>query len=274
MRKKAIKWIDWTRSEELHCLKDILQPFSARSARLLEIGGGNGFLARQLTEMGFEVVSIDPHPRQPSHFPVRAGTCRKLEFDDNSFDVIFSSNVLEHIEELPAALEEMKRVLKPQGIMVHTMPTPFTTLLTMLTQPIGYLFGVGFVLNQLGRKIIASCKRKGKSATGKTGASNLPSTGKSLNRQDLGAAVKMLNPLRLIISPPHGISCSCRAELKDWTPGAWRQRLEQQHLQVKETIELPLAYSRNAVLPFRLVGLRRRLARKGKTSCIAYVIQA
>ena len=43
MRKKALKWIDWTRQQELEALAEYLAPAAQKSARLLEIGGGNGF---------------------------------------------------------------------------------------------------------------------------------------------------------------------------------------------------------------------------------------
>ena len=45
-----------------------------------------------------------------------------LPFDDVSFDSIFSSEVLEHIFNLPEILDELYRVLKPGGHMLITVP--------------------------------------------------------------------------------------------------------------------------------------------------------
>ena len=43
----------------------------------------------------------------------------KTKFDNDSFDVIYSASVLEHIQNLPAAFNEMRRLLKPGGVMIH-----------------------------------------------------------------------------------------------------------------------------------------------------------
>lgn len=40
-----------------------------------------------------------------------------LPFQDDSFDVVHSYNLLQHIEDIPSALKEMRRVMKPDGIM-------------------------------------------------------------------------------------------------------------------------------------------------------------
>lgn len=45
-----------------------------------------------------------------------------LSFTDNQFDVVITSEVLEHVANLDAALQEIKRVLKPGGYHVFTVP--------------------------------------------------------------------------------------------------------------------------------------------------------
>ena len=222
--------------------------------------------------MGFEVVSIDPQPRQPSYFPVQIGDCTHLEFEDGSFDVIFSSNVLEHVEDVSAALVQMKRLLKPDGFMVHSMPLPFCTLLTMLTQPLGYFMGIGFVIRE-GAKFAGGKLSSKKSPASEASAQDSAAPAKSRSKKNLAAALGMLNPLRFFVPPPHGSSSSCLTELADWKPSSWCEKFHRHQLQVREMVPLPLSYSRNLVLPFRLMGLRRRLARTGHSSCCAYIVQ-
>ena len=47
---------------------------------------------------------------------------KTLPFEDNSFDSIFSSEVFEHVSNLEEILNELNRVLKPEGMMLVTVP--------------------------------------------------------------------------------------------------------------------------------------------------------
>ncbi|WP_110620006.1 class I SAM-dependent methyltransferase [Thioalkalivibrio sp. ALE21] len=44
---------------------------------------------------------------------------KKTDLPEEYFDIVFSSSVIEHIADLPAAFEEIKRLLKPGGITMH-----------------------------------------------------------------------------------------------------------------------------------------------------------
>ena len=51
---------------------------------------------------------------------------RRLPFDDATFDFIHSHVVLEHVEDVPALLDDVNRVLKPDGVtlhMIHLFPS-------------------------------------------------------------------------------------------------------------------------------------------------------
>ena len=48
-------------------------------------------------------------------------------------DVVFSSNVLEHVAAIDAFLDETARVLKPEGRAIHILPTPAWRGWSMLT---------------------------------------------------------------------------------------------------------------------------------------------
>jgi len=52
-----------------------------------------------------------------------AGDATKLPFADNTFDRIIASEVLEHVPDDHAALNELTRVLKPGGVLAATVPT-------------------------------------------------------------------------------------------------------------------------------------------------------
>ena len=51
------------------------------------------------------------------------GSVYKLPFEDNSFDLIFCSEVLEHLDDYHLALDEIHRVLKPGGKFLPSVPS-------------------------------------------------------------------------------------------------------------------------------------------------------
>ncbi len=92
---------------------------------VLEIGAGDGFLAARLAEIA-EVTAIDipgaPHAGSRL-FPVTEYDGEHIPYPDGSFDMVFSSNVLEHIAHIIAFQSEIRRVLKPGGVAVHVVPS-------------------------------------------------------------------------------------------------------------------------------------------------------
>lgn len=114
----------------------VVQPWFKPGARVLEIGGGSGYQAKLLASWGCRVVSLDlPEAvAQPRRFyPVQAYDGQRLPVADRSCDVVFSSNVLEHIAPLAPMLRETRRVLKPGGHAIHILPSPTWRLWTMVS---------------------------------------------------------------------------------------------------------------------------------------------
>jgi SAM-dependent methyltransferase len=48
---------------------------------------------------------------------------KPLPYKENSFDVIISNQVLEHVEDIAFAASELSRILKPDGVMYHHFPS-------------------------------------------------------------------------------------------------------------------------------------------------------
>jgi len=97
---------------------DVLARHFPPGARILEIGAGTGEQARALCRRGFVVTAVDVPTSEYGRarvFEVLDYDGKRLPFPGASFDVVFSSNVLEHLEDLPAMLAEMRRVLRPGG---------------------------------------------------------------------------------------------------------------------------------------------------------------
>lgn len=88
--------------------------------RLLVVGCGSGIEAAILAkELSAEVVGVDLDatfdPAAAHVVDLRRGDATSLEFEDGTFDFVFSYHALEHIPDYRKALEEMKRVLAEGG---------------------------------------------------------------------------------------------------------------------------------------------------------------
>lgn len=94
----------------------------AHARRLLDVGCGEGQIARRVASVGVEVVGIDPTWACIRTAGARAGgpvyasaTVAALPFPDAAFDAIVVSLVFEHLDDLDAAVAEVARVLEPGG---------------------------------------------------------------------------------------------------------------------------------------------------------------
>lgn len=105
------------------------------SGRVLEIGAGTGLNAARYGPAA-DVVYTEPDPHMARRLRrrgvevVEAGA-EKLPFPDASFDAVVSTLVLCTVPDVPAALAEVRRVLKPGGRLVfleHVRAEPGTRL--------------------------------------------------------------------------------------------------------------------------------------------------
>ncbi|HZD86370.1 MAG TPA: class I SAM-dependent methyltransferase [Gaiellaceae bacterium] len=83
--------------------------------RLLEIGAGDGELARALAQDGFEVLAIDPEPVGRGVRPV---ALRELDAPSGSFDAALAVTSLHHVEPLGESIVRLAELLTPGGVLV------------------------------------------------------------------------------------------------------------------------------------------------------------
>jgi SAM-dependent methyltransferase len=84
-------------------------------ARILEVGAGNGALARALTDAGYDVVAIDPEPGGAN---VRTSPLHQLDEPAESFDAAVAVVSLHHVEPLRGSMLRLADVLKPGGLLL------------------------------------------------------------------------------------------------------------------------------------------------------------
>jgi 2-polyprenyl-6-hydroxyphenyl methylase/3-demethylubiquinone-9 3-methyltransferase len=136
------KW--WQPDSSLNLIRPLINPFRVDYAKrifdrlemnllkysALEVGCGGGILTEEIAKMGFITTGIDPSEQSLTVAKMHAkdnnlkinyerGTGENLPFQNNSFDVVFCCDVLEHVYDLPKVISEISRVLKKEGIFIY-----------------------------------------------------------------------------------------------------------------------------------------------------------
>lgn len=83
------------------------------SGRTLDLGAQTGPYAAHFPRR----VALDLHPGPGVHV---VGDAQALGFADASFDVVLCTEMLEHVPEPQRAIDEMRRVLRPGGLLLLT----------------------------------------------------------------------------------------------------------------------------------------------------------
>jgi SAM-dependent methyltransferase len=84
-------------------------------SRLLEIGAGDGALARALVEAGYDVLAIDP---ESGAADVRPVPLHELEEPPGSFATAVAVTSLHHVEPLEQSLRRLAELLEPGSVLV------------------------------------------------------------------------------------------------------------------------------------------------------------
>ena len=137
----SISYLNRLRKAEIDRIVDFFHP----GAHILEIGAGTGEQALELKRRGFNITAIemaDSNYAGNRQFPMLDYDGRTIPLPDASVDIVYSSNVLEHVPDLSRIHSEIARVLKPGGYCIHVLPTHswrFWTTLTSYPDAIVYL---------------------------------------------------------------------------------------------------------------------------------------
>ena len=120
--------------------------YAPSGSRILDLGCGNGISSRLLNQADFDVVGTDisalflEEAQEWENPKLRYKVCDVLElpFENNSFDVICSNELIEHLPDVETALTEMIRVVRKGGKVVLSGPnlcspiTPFLDWIRMM----------------------------------------------------------------------------------------------------------------------------------------------
>ena len=115
---------------EQPALRALLPPVAGR--RVLDAGCGAGRHSSWLAEQGAEVVGLDASPEMLARARARvpggtfavADLGEPLALPDGAFDVVVASLVLHYLQDWGPTLGELRRVLRPDGVLVFSTHHP------------------------------------------------------------------------------------------------------------------------------------------------------
>jgi SAM-dependent methyltransferase len=137
--ENAASWILWARApgHDSYWLfhRDLfLELLPGPSGRTLDLGCGEGRLARDLASRGYDVAGVDASPTMvaAAHdaapaMEVHVADAADLPFPASSFGLVVAFMSLQDVDDLPGAVREAARVLRPGGRLCLAVVHPLSS---------------------------------------------------------------------------------------------------------------------------------------------------
>jgi len=243
-----IQWLHYMRHAELNiALKKIPQK---KDIKILELGGGDGYIAKCLADKGYDIISLDINPKFPSMFPVKKIKDEELDFPNEMFDLIFTSQVIAHVENLELFFGEANRVLRKDGLMINLVPT------------IGWWITTNFWHYVLLPYNLLKFLKKSKV--------NDNHNENRVNKTQTNLTKKIIYYLFL---HPLGTSPSFIYELKKFSKNNWIQLFKKYDFEIIEITKSTYVYSGYFVLKMKLMNLRKIFSKYFLPTTYCFVLQ-
>jgi ubiquinone/menaquinone biosynthesis C-methylase UbiE len=121
----------------IETLQKYVPEFKVRGSSVLDVGCGDAGAIIAFAEEGASAAGIELSDTSLQRGRLRAddhgvkidlkkGVAEEIPFPDASFDLVMLDNVLEHVTDRPKTLREVRRVLKPGGLLYMVTPKPFS----------------------------------------------------------------------------------------------------------------------------------------------------
>ncbi len=192
--------------------------------RTLELGAGDGFQSGMIRAHTESLVSTDYRrpPIDDETIEVRELAAEDVAgaFDAGEFDLVYSSNMLEHIPDPQAVLSAVKVVLADDGITIHVMPNQVWKI-CQLALYVPNL--VATAMDDLIRtRRVGAVVERLKKAQGSSGP------GHDTTEKNNPTVVRRRRSLieRVLLPTPHGVSATHGEEFKAFSRQRWRTEFE------------------------------------------------
>jgi SAM-dependent methyltransferase len=239
-----LAYLDALRKEEFNRLMAIHEDIF-KGKDVLEIGSGTGIQLRAVEKVARSAAGLElvggAYVRDASLSIVEYDGLH-IPFPDASFDVVFSSNVIEHISHQEQITSEIRRVLRSGGQAVHVVPTRAWRVLTsVLHYP------------RLVKSILFRVQARPEAIR------------RNEVRQNAGTRIK-----NILIPARHGDLGGWFAEYKYFGMSRWAEHFERLGWNVQAAEPMGLAYSGNCLFADRMPMKTRTQAAKivGSSSAV------
>ena len=123
---------------KMRMTKELGFDFSPASV-IMDFGCGSCSRVHELRQLGYQAFGCDLKFKNDRKIDTgsmeRKGIVRVIDkkhyalpFKDNMFDLVFSDQVFEHVQDYPQAVSELARVLKPDGMCLHIFPSRYAPI--------------------------------------------------------------------------------------------------------------------------------------------------
>lgn len=249
MNSEFIRYLNLIRENELNAAFQQINE-DTFSLRVLEIGSGTGYQLQLLQKKFNEAIGLDIE--DSNYATLKAENVffydgLNIPFEDESFDVIYSSNTLEHIARIDELEAEFKRVLKPNGFCIHILPSHSWKFWTLIT----HFFAVPkFAYNYLFSK----------------------------ESDKVYTTHAKLNYLQLFISvffpPRHGERGNRFTEIFYFRPNWWLKHFKRNGWKIKDFSPTGIFYSGNVIFGMKIsIKNRKKLSNILGSSCYTYILK-
>ena len=219
------------RTKELEIIFIYLK--NKRFLKALELGAGNGYQSKILIDICDNLIATDMNPdrlysaEKNSKIEVKILDAEKVgsSFDRESFDFVYSSNLMEHLPDVDLCLKGCHQVLKDDGIIINILPNSNWRLLSsVLHYPVKIMRLFDYLILRLGSSSSDAQVTKNKSQ-----GNNIKVTRGKRSFLDI------------LIPPPHGVSTNSFSEIFAFRKKTWKRTFERNNFQVIDILNGPIS---------------------------------
>jgi SAM-dependent methyltransferase len=197
----------------------------------LEVGAGDGFQSVILSRYVKNLVCTEFVPgrlpeKNSATIKYQVADAEKIDhyFESNHFNIVFSSNLMEHLNNPSAFLKGVKSILRNDGVSIHSMPNRFWKVCQMAFHHLNYLI---LLIERLNVQTISTI---GGLSKHKKGSYDNP---KQTRKNSF---------LRRVLWPiPHGVSTSNWMEFYLFGKKRWIKKFNENGFKVTKIIKGPIS---------------------------------